>query len=257
MLKYLSAVSAVLVLGAAPAFANGIYSVAANQNYAVYAPAQPWSGFFAGLNGGYAWKADSPAIVTTNGTDFLTSPEPDSSGGFGGGQIGYNWQRGAFVLGVAADLEGSGVSGSVRGAGNSGNVSVSYQNRQDIDGFGTVRGRAGYAASNVLFYVTGGLAYGEVTDKIFQAAGLSLSLKKGEFQAGFVVGGGFEYAFPPAWSVGLEYQRIEFGGETLKGPSNCACAGPYWSNDVQSSIDTVRFSLNYHFHSENPPVYKP
>ncbi len=48
-----------------------------------------WSGLYAGVNGGYGWSAN---------TDNL-----DPAGGFGGGQIGYNFQRGNIVFGVEAD----------------------------------------------------------------------------------------------------------------------------------------------------------
>src|SRR5258706_16461043 len=78
-----------------------------------------WSGFYAGVNGGYGWNANSFATVP----GLLGDLNP--SGGFGGGQIGYNWQgvfgHPALVLGIEADFQGADISDS---------VSASVSNRQ-------------------------------------------------------------------------------------------------------------------------------
>ena len=63
-------------------------------------------------------------------------------------QVGYNWQSGQFVFGVETDAQLTGADDS------SGGLKFS------IPWFGTLRGRAGVAVNNMLFYGTGGLAYG-------------------------------------------------------------------------------------------------
>src|SRR5258708_7688363 len=102
-----------LALGAFSANAADMYRAAPAGGYKdepVYV-ANTWTGFYAGVNGGYGWNANS----------FATDPgflgELNPSGGFGGGQIGYNWQ-GVFghpqlVLGVEADFQGADISDSV------------------------------------------------------------------------------------------------------------------------------------------------
>src|SRR5215469_15465510 len=60
-----------------------------------------WSGLYVGVNGGGAWNS-------THSDDLM-----DPTGGFGGGQIGYNWQgvwHPNLVLGIEADFQGAGVS---------------------------------------------------------------------------------------------------------------------------------------------------
>ena len=76
----------------------------------------------------------------------------------GSAQIGFNQQMGAWVWGVEADIQGSDINGSqsvLRPAlGLFPNLSGVTQ---DMDWFGTLRLRGGYAAGNWLFYGTGGL----------------------------------------------------------------------------------------------------
>src|ERR1039457_587523 len=72
-----------------------------------------WTGFYAGINGGYAWGHSSwsdPAIGASSG-NFNTS------GGVVGGQLGYNWQTGAVVLGIETDADWMSVKGSTAGLG--------------------------------------------------------------------------------------------------------------------------------------------
>src|SRR5229473_3843603 len=58
-------------------------------------PGYNWTGFYAGLNGGYSWGRANTTI-TPFATIFPTAAfapfRQDVDGGLGGGQIGYNWQ---------------------------------------------------------------------------------------------------------------------------------------------------------------------
>ena len=74
-----------------------------------------WTGFYAGINGGYAWGQSSwsdPAVGADSG-NFNTS------GGVVGGQLGYNWQTGFVVLGIETDGDWMSVKGSTAGLGAS------------------------------------------------------------------------------------------------------------------------------------------
>src|SRR3569832_2562043 len=60
-----------------------------------------WSGFYVGINGGYG-------VGRSNWSDPATDPTQrgfNLSGGVVGGQLGYNWQTGPFVLGLESDLD--------------------------------------------------------------------------------------------------------------------------------------------------------
>ncbi len=68
--------------------------------------ANTWTGFYVGINGGYGWSVDGDQFL--GGNVGFGSHGRDPKGGFGGGQIGYNWQApgGHLVLGVETDLQG-------------------------------------------------------------------------------------------------------------------------------------------------------
>ena len=188
-----------------------------------YVPVDIWTGFYVGINGGYGDTADNGPL----------SP----SGGFAGGQIGYNWQ-GAFglgspwVLGIEADLQGSGISDSA-------GYGYAYL-QNNLNWFGTVRARAGYAFGPTLVYATGGFAYGNVESK--GGAGL-LGYDVTETQTGYTVGAGVEYRLNPAWSLKGEYQFISLDASDISGAG--PLSGSYYGD--RSEINTVRFGLNYHW----------
>jgi outer membrane immunogenic protein len=161
-----------------------------------------WSGLYAGVNGGYGWSGRDDNL--------------DPTGGFGGGQIGFNLQRGHAVAGVEADIQGAGITGSGGGV------------RSSLDWFGSVRGRAGYASGRTLIYATGGLGYGQVTN-----AGISGA------QTGWIAGGGAEYKITPVWSAKAEYQYFELDAPASGvGPLGAGTGG-------QTQFSTFRIGVNY------------
>ncbi len=205
----------------------------------VYAPAVSWAGVYAGINAGYGSSNGNQLADPYN--SFFGGISP--SGGFAGGQIGYNWQRGPFVFGVETDLQGSGISD------NGTDVFGGYY-KSDLDYFGTLRGRLGYGVDKTLFYVTGGFAYGGLT-KHTTDSGYNF-LYSGT-ATGYVAGAGLEYKLSPDWSVKAEYQYINFGNNDPRDPivgSFGAGTGNYKDDDY----NTFRVGLNYYL---GGPGYQP
>ncbi len=195
----------------------------------VYAPVATWTGFYAGINGGYGWPADS-----------FESFSP--AGGFGGGQIGYNLQ-GAFghphlLLGVEADIQSAGISDSGTFIGE-GTDDI----KASLNWFGTVRGRIGYAFDRTLIYATGGFAVGEVESKI-RIREIDSSSSTSERQTGYVLGGGIEYKLSPSWSLKGEYQFLSLDASDLVKTGNGA--GPLGLTGDRTEVHTARVGLNYH-----------
>ena len=61
----------------------------------------PWNGFYVGLHGGYAWQ-DVDGIFNNATTPTVLSAI-DLNGAIVGGQLGYNYQSGQFLLGIEGD----------------------------------------------------------------------------------------------------------------------------------------------------------
>lgn len=65
-------------------------------SYLSPAPIYNWTGFYIGAHGGYGWSNFSG--------DGTFGPGSATAKGFlGGGQLGYNYQIGQFVIGAEAD----------------------------------------------------------------------------------------------------------------------------------------------------------
>jgi outer membrane immunogenic protein len=168
----------------------------------VAVPVFTWTGFYVGVNAGGAFSTNSNRDdFTTNGafvgatslTGFsaVSTRDNDRSGFAGGGQIGYNYQMGSWVIGVEADIQGTSfgsnrnngffgsdangfatvtpndglVAGPVAGApGNVAFFNNQFASRRNLDWFGTARGRIGYAWDRLLVYGTGGVAFSDTNN---------------------------------------------------------------------------------------------
>jgi outer membrane immunogenic protein len=239
------------------ASAADIYRAPAPATYSAPAPyVEPnsWAGFYVGVNGGYGWSSNGGAIgYNDGGAGFIgadQSGRAQPSGGFGGGQIGYNFQSGAFVFGLETDFQGGDIGDRV--AGTTANA-FSFSDRERVDWFGTVRGRIGYSFGRTLVYGTGGFAYGDVRQRAFVTDGVnSATLRNSDTQTGYVVGGGVEYKINPAWSLKAEYQYIDLGSEKLSGIETAGA--PVGANSLDTNFSTVRLGLNYRFGGGYEPL---
>ena len=165
-----------------------------------------WAGPYLGGNLGYDWGS--------------VSNNPTKPSGFAGGvQAGYNWHGGGpWVFGIEGDLEVTGANDTF--------APWKFSNPW----FGTVRGRAGYAINNILFYGTGGLAFGELRAETF-------GLSESHTTAGWTLGAGTEFGFAPNLSAKIEYLYVDLSDTRF------SITGT--SNGSRSSI--IRAGVNYHF----------
>jgi outer membrane immunogenic protein len=214
-------------------------------------PVYDWSGFYVGLNGGFGAQSSRDDITLMNNFAVLARTAGfQAQGGFGGGQAGYNWQRGSIVLGVETDIQGSAINDKfarvIDAAGDNLNAS------KNIDYFGTVRGRLGFASNNVLFYGTGGFAYADVRNTLLVTnGGLSANLTDSSTKTGYSAGLGVEYAYDRSWSFKAEYQYIALGGSTLIAPVVPPNGVVINSNRLSNDFYTLRLGVNYKL---NTPV---
>src|SRR5262245_42657607 len=171
-----------------------------------------WTGLYVGVNAGYSWgRATAEVEVSTVGGPIgSASRSGDVNGWLGGGQVGYNWQSQRWVYGVETDFQWTGQDGDVSACLDLACAKASYE----LDWFGTLRGRIGYLLEpRSLLYVTGGLAYGHLSAD-FSASHPSLgtvTISDSSTRAGWVLGGGFEWAFDRNWMLRAEYLYVDLG----------------------------------------------
>ena len=218
-------------------------------------PAWNWSGFYAGLNAGYArgttvWN-DLDASIIGGGT--LAN---ESTNGFiGGGQIGYNWQLRHAVFGLETDFDYLSLNQTTRLFDLAGSGVVAFRLHDSVRWLGTVRGRAGLALDNVLLYMTAGLAYGRTDHSVSDVANPPPSLQEvfrdfSTTKIGVVAGGGMEYGLDPRWSVKAEALYVDLGKHTGIFQSN---GDPNLSSGFVGRLETldtmwiVRAGVNYKF----------
>ena len=188
-----------------------------------FVPYYNWTGFYAGINGGYGWG-------TSNWSALPSSF--DVNGGLFGGQIGYNWQFGQFVYGLEGDADWT----DLRGTSNVLGCALAIC-RTKNDFLATARGRVGYAIDRWMPYVTGGLAVGNIRTTTPNFAGID------QTNAGWTVGAGVEFAIVGNWTAKAEYLHVDLG------TANCGtgCGFPAVGNNVGLTANVVRGGINYRF----------
>ena len=187
------------------------------------------------------------SVVTAINIRFRSAALPahqrlNSSGFFGGGQIGYNWQFApAWVAGIEGDIDDADIQGIASTSGSGLSSSIGTR----LDWFGTVRGRVGYLITpTALFYGTGGWAYGHVTSSAsISASGLGAGASVGSTQtSGWTAGAGLEYALSPQVSFKTEYLFVNLGSATL---ANGVSGGVPFSLSEKTTVHTVKVGLNF------------
>lgn len=231
--------------------------------------AYDWSGFYLGVNGGYAWadtETSENSITTTGplvgvgpgtfppGTIF-TGPDRsgEMDGAFGGIQAGYNVQNSSWVYGVEADYQYASIHGSESFLGTP-DEGPSYETSAELRHFGTLRGRLAYAFDTILVYGTAGLAVGRLETDINITGGLpdaptgpTFSSGATETLVGYALGGGVEAAIGRSnWTVKGEYLYADFGGEdfNLSFPDSDGSTA-FGHTEVDAHL--LRIGLNYRF----------
>jgi outer membrane immunogenic protein len=218
------------------------------------APVWSWTGFYVGAHIGGAWQ-DNQTQGRTQGAyvgDTIWFPfgnKTTPSGFIGGGQVGYNWQSGAFVYGLEADI--SDFSGSQSTSQSAGPtltpVTVTSQNQ--IGWVGTVRGRVGVTVvPQAVLYVTGGWAYGNVSNLHSEAGGGAIAnWQENATRSGYAVGGGLDYMIAPHWIVRIEGMYVDLGSKTLNAPNSGACVNLCDPVIFSNTATMVRGAVNYKF----------
>jgi outer membrane immunogenic protein len=230
----ISALALVATLGVGSAFAADLPSHKAPPPVYIPPPSFTWTGAYVGLNLGGGWLDNSGSAYGRGS---------NGGGVLGGAQIGYNYQFSPlFVVGLETDFQGASI-----GSGGNNNFLFTVPGRR-VSWFGTVRGRAGISVfdPHLLFYGTGGFAYGEVTRGGFG--------QYNNVNAGWTAGAGVEWAFLPNWSAKVEYLYTDLSNtnDNWLATSLIGLA----PQQGHTRFHTVRAGVNYHFNfGSTAPIY--
>jgi outer membrane immunogenic protein len=216
-----------------------------------------WSGFYVGINGGGGSSRKCWDLISVTGTARPLFAEgcSNATGGTVGGQVGYRWQRAAWVFGFEAQGNWADFSGS--NLSNNLTFATPYTNRSRIDALGMFTGQVGYAWNTFLLYVKGGAAftrdkYDAYTNGVFGLFPVGTAFDQAsETRWGGAIGIGGEYAFSPNWSLGLEYDHLFMGTRTLTMTAVGNLGIPVGTisrgDNIHQDVDMFTARINYKF----------
>lgn len=225
-IRLAAAVAAVSATITSPAFAGG----------SLPAPVVSWSGFYAGVHGGWGWGK-------SEFRDPLNSPANNPffayyNGPFAGGQLGYNWQLGNYVLGAEVDGSWSFVKGNTS---TSPLLTSSTTNGVGYTALATATGRVGYASGQWLAYAKGGAAYARM--ELSSRFTPEITNYNREL-FGAVGGVGLEVAFLRNVSAKVEYNAIFLPTETLHWVSADT------TSEIKHFVQVVKAGINIRFNGD-------
>jgi outer membrane immunogenic protein len=223
-----------------------------------------WTGTYAGVNLGDATGSsklstnvgESHYFDTDNIGPFNSqnSTKVHPSGFIGGAQVGYNKQDGHIVYGIEADIDSLDLNAS-KGDTNEyfDNVDTFTVNQSvKTSWLATVRPKIGWASGNSLYYVTGGVAFTDVStnDNFSDEFGGAESASKKSNETGYALGAGIAYALPNNWIISGEYLYTKFGsvsssGEITGGESEEFPGTLNHKADLTANIFRIAFSYKF------------
>jgi outer membrane immunogenic protein len=259
-----------LLLASVSSFALAGMAYGADMMPAFKAPPPPpasWAGFYAGVDGGVTRHDGSFNDVdgfvrnfsNTGGATLATS----KTGAIIGGHAGYNFQDRSFVYGVEADISWVGAKATEIWGAQSPTNNFAAQS-QDIPWLATFRLRAGIDFESTLFYLTGGLAVGQVKDSVaatcnvvnpcgaIPPGGVLASLSEDSTRLGWTAGVGVEHMFSSHWTVRGEFRYVDFGRTSLTCVGNvansiCTAGNSGYRGEFSNTLMNGTVGLGYKF----------
>jgi outer membrane immunogenic protein len=200
--------------------------------YSAVTPGKSWSGFYVGVNGGYALGSSQWSLNGTPTNIF------SSNGALIGGTFGFNFPISEVLVGFEGDADWAGIDGNVGNCAINGAGAVAACETKS-NFLGTARLRVGYQFDRTLPYVTGGAAFGNTLAGLNPPANFDSAMR-----TGWAAGAGIEYAFFDNWSAKAEYLFISFGSASCTTIANCGTAA---GASVALTENLMRAGLNYRF----------
>lgn len=213
-------------------------------------PQTDWTGFYVGVNGGYGGNiVNGLTVFAQPGLAFSTNVSNRTGGAVAGGQAGYSYQfANQIVAGIETDAQWSGVEAWHQATTLGGPGGYVYTDTPNaMTWFGTTRARLGLARGYTMSYVTGGVAYGEITASGTQVAGGLFTGSAAQGRVGWTVGSGTEYALTQNLALKADYLYVSFEG--VRGPAAGFGAAPFAGafSTGRFATHVTRVGLNWRF----------
>jgi outer membrane immunogenic protein len=182
--------------------------------------------FYIGAHVGAAWVDLDETTIAAAPAGFPSGRLSNHDRGFVyGGQVGFNWHIGRFVIGPEGQLSGAdfGRRSITTDAGIAA-VPFAFARRFDVDSIATLAGRFGITFDQILVYGKAGAAWLD---------------PRGKSESGWMAGLGAEYAFTRNWSAKVEYNFLDFGSDRF--------AGNGFATERDLNMHLVKLGINYRF----------
>ncbi len=213
-----------------------------------------WQGFYIGVNGGISNY--DPKVTDLDYFEGYDTRSTNEAAFTGGGQIGYNWQINNLVFGLEADFQGS-TADSSWSTNDYFSTTFTQREHSEINYFGTVRGRLGWAFQNCLVYGTLGGAYAHGEWEVSYTRDNdptnfnNVYWRGDDWRWGWTAGMGVEYMLGCHWSIRGEGLMTWLENDTVHGyePNDTGNRSNYDAARYKFSDDlyTFRVGLNYKF----------
>ena len=197
-----------------------------------------WTGCYVGGNIGGAWS--NVDLSGVSGVNVSAS----NGGVAGGGQIGCDYQAGAWVFGIRNMLDATSLSSNTNISTLPFTGTVDSRTRW----FDTLTARVGYLvpSTNVLLYAQGGAAWTNTNITFLDGSGAQLGEASND-HTGWTVGAGVEWGFAQHWSVFAVYNFMGFGTQstTFTGCGGTCVVSANAKADVQNVLAGVNYKFNF------------
>ena len=209
------------------------YAKAPSAAATVYDWTGPYVGVFGG--GGFGNHNYNNANGPAGNANFTVNY--DSTGAVAGGEIGYNWQSGNYLVGAEADVFWSGIKGS------DASQALAAVDQSNLRFGGALLAKGGIAADRFLLFFTGGWGFGDIVHTS-TTPGFPVDQFK-NFRSGLATGGGIAYAITNNVIGKLEYRYYDLGTYARPGtPLTINGQLPYSVSNTYSIV-TVGFDVKF------------
>lgn len=183
----------------------------------------------------------------------------NSGGADGGVRGGYDWQRGAWVVGVVGEF---GLNDTRDAVASFSTTPAQYTMLRKIDSLAALRARLGltFGDGDHLAYATGGYARARIENTFATSNGVNTFTDSGNGSAsGAQFGIGYERRIGDAWAAGVEYLATRLDDRDYRvraaGPAPAtnpflltnAAGTDFRRSDDRFELESLRLTLAYRF----------